>query len=198
LSRPRRQGSTTFRFIPTGGQNPETAHEMTKAPKKANRQVESRTIDSLTVYERNARTHSEPQIQQIMASLREFGWTNPVLIDEKNNIIAGHARVEAARRLEMTEVPCITLDGLTEAQKKAYLIADNKLALNAGWNEELLRTELLDLKSMDFDLDLLGFDPEEMADITLGPEIEQPEYDETAADGVETITCPKCGHTFPK
>jgi len=169
-----------------------------KKTETTNRQVELRSIDSLTVYKRNARTHSEPQIEQIMASLREFGWTNPVLIDEKNNIIAGHARVEAARRLEMTEVPCITLDGLTEAQKKAYLIADNKLALNAGWNEELLRTELLDLKSMDFDLDLLGFDPEEMADITLGPEIEQPEYDETAADGVETITCPKCGHTFPK
>jgi hypothetical protein len=76
------------------------------------------------------------------------------------------------------DLPCIILDGLTETQKKAYLIADNKLALNAGWNEELLRAELLDLKSLDFDLDLLGFDPEEMADITLGPDIEQPEYDE--------------------
>ena len=96
--------------------------------------------------------------------MREFGWTNPVLIDEKNNIIAGHARVEAARRLGMAEVPCIVLDGLTEAQKKAYLLADNKLALNAGWNEELLRAELLDLKGMDFDLGLLGFDPEEIAE----------------------------------
>jgi len=162
---------------------------MTKAAKRANRQVERRTVDSLTVYGRNARTHSDDQIGQIMASLREFGWTNPVLIDEKNNIIAGHARVEAARRLGMAEIPCIVLDGLTEAQKRAYLIAHNRLALNAGWNEELLRAELLDL---------LGFDPEEMADITLGPEIEQPEYDESAAEGVETITCPKCGHTFPK
>ena len=145
---------------------------MTKAAKKANRQVEPRTVDSLIVYGRNARTHSDGQIGQIMASLGEFGWTNPVLIDEKSNIIAGHARVEAARRLGMAEVPCIVLDGLTEAQKKAYLLADNKLALNAGWNEELLRAELLDLKGMDFDRDLLGFDPEEMADITLGLEIE--------------------------
>ena len=171
---------------------------MTKAAKKANRQVDPRTVDSLSVYGRNARTHSDGQIGQIMASLREFGWTNPILIDEKNNVIVGHARVEAARRLGMAEIPCIVLDGLTEAQKRAYLIAHNRLALNAGWNEELLRAELLDLKGMDFDLDLLGFDPEEMADITLGPDIEQPEYDETAADGVETMTCPKCGHTFPK
>ena len=95
---------------------------MTKAAKKANRQVEPRNLDSLIVYGRNARTHSDGQIGQIMASLGEFGWTNPVLIDEKNNIIAGHARVEAARRLGMAEVPCIVLDGLTEAQKRAHLI----------------------------------------------------------------------------
>ena len=150
-------------LYPNRGSKPVTAHEMTKAAKKANRQVERRTVDSLTVYGRNARTRSDEQIGQIAASLREFGWTNPVLIDEKSNIIAGHARVEAARRLGMAEVPCIILDGLTEAQKKAYLLADNKLALNAGWNEELLRAELLDLKGMDFDLDLLGFDLEEMA-----------------------------------
>jgi ParB-like chromosome segregation protein Spo0J len=105
---------------------------MTKAAKKTNRQIERRTVDSLTAYGRDARTHSDEQIGQIMASLGEFGWTNPVLIDEKNNIIAGHARVEAARRLGIAEVPCIVLDGLTEAQKRAYLIADNKLALNAG------------------------------------------------------------------
>jgi ParB family transcriptional regulator, chromosome partitioning protein len=180
------------------GSKPDMASEKMKKTKMTNRQVERRSIDSLTVYERNARTHSEPQIQQITASLREFGWTNPVLIDEKNAIIAGHARVEAARRLKMPEVPCITLDGLTEAQKKAYLIADNKLALNAGWDDDLLRAELLDLKGLEFDLDLLGFNPDEMADLMLGAEVNQPEYDESAAADVKMVTCPKCGHSFPK
>jgi ParB family transcriptional regulator, chromosome partitioning protein len=172
--------------------------EKMKKTKANNRQVERRTIDSLIAYEQNARTHSELQIQQIMASLREFGWTNPVLIDEENNIIAGHARVEAARRLEMPEIPCITPDGLTEAQKKAYLIADNKLALNAGWDDDLLRTELLDLKGLEFNLDLLGFNPEEMADLMLGAEVNQPEYDESAAADVKMVICPECGHSFPK
>jgi ParB family chromosome partitioning protein len=166
--------------------------------RKTNRQVELRSIDSIKAYGNNARTHSEAQIGQIMASLREFGWTNPVLISPKMGVIAGHARLEAARRLGMTEVPCITLDGLTETQKRAYMIADNKLALNAGWNEDLLRGELLDLQGLEFDMDLLGFDPEEMADITLGRDINQPEYDESAADDVEMITCPECGKSFPK
>ena len=166
--------------------------------KGKNRQVKLVSIDSLKGYGKNARTHSEAQIAQIMASLREFGWTNPVLISPKMGVIAGHARLEAARRLGMKEVPCIILDGLTDAQRRAYVIADNKLALNAGWNEDLLREELLELKSMEFDMDLLGFDPEEMADITLGREINQPEYDESAADDVEMITCPECGKSFPK
>ena len=169
-----------------------------KKTRKTNRQVELRSIDSIKAYGNNARTHSEAQIGQIMASLREFGWTNPVLISPKMGVIAGHARLEAARRLGMTEVPCITLDGLTETQKRAYMIADNKLALNAGWNEDLLRGELLDLQGLEFDMDLLGFDPEEMADITLGRDINQPEYDESAADDVEMITCPECGKSFPK
>jgi ParB-like chromosome segregation protein Spo0J len=166
--------------------------------KASNRQVKLISIDSLIAYKNNARTHSEPQIQQIMASLREFGWTNPVLIDSKMGVIAGHARLEAARRLKMAEVPCITLDGLTEAQKKAYLIADNKLALNAGWDDDLLRGELLDLKGLEFNLDLLGFNPEEMADLMLGAEVNQPEYDESAAADVKMVTCPECGHSFPK
>ena len=166
--------------------------------KAKNRQVKLISIDSIKAYRKNARTHSEAQIGQIMASLREFGWTNPVLISSKMVLIAGHARLEAARRLGMKEVPCITLDGLTDAQRRAYVIADNKLALNAGWNEDLLREELLELKSMDFDMDLLGFDPEEMADITLGRDVNQPEYDESAADDVEMITCPECGKSFPE
>ena len=166
--------------------------------KGSNRQVVLRSIDSIKDYGKNARTHSEAQIAQIMASLSEFGWTNPVLIGSKMVLIAGHARLEAARRLGMKEVPCITLNGLTDAQRRAYVIADNKLALNAGWNEDLLREELLELKSMEFDMDLLGFDPEEMADITLGRDINQPEYDESTADDVEMITCPECGKSFPK
>ncbi len=171
---------------------------MAAKKKSMNRQVQERSIDSITGYERNARTHSEVQVRQIMASVREFGWTNPVLIDEKAGIIAGHARVEAARRLGLDPVPCIELDGLTEAQKRAYVIADNKLALNAGWNEDLLRMELLDLQGLDYNLDLLGFDPEEMADLTMGPDVNQPEYDESAASDVKMVTCPQCGHSFPR
>jgi ParB-like chromosome segregation protein Spo0J len=170
----------------------------TEKPKGKNRQVKLVSIDSLKAYGKNARTHSEAQIAQIMDSLREFGWTNPVLISSKSVLIAGHARLEAARRLGMKEIPCIILDGLTDAQRRAYVIADNKLALNAGWNEDLLREEFLELKSMEFDMDLLGFDPEEMADITLGRDVNQPEYDESAADDVEMITCPECGKSFPK
>lgn len=114
-------------------------------------------ITELQPYKRNARTHTDKQIEQVIASIKEFGWTNPVLIDEKRCIIAGHARVEAAKRMGTTEVPCIILDGLTEAQKRAYVIADNKLALNAGWDEELLALEFIDLQSMDFNLNLTGF-----------------------------------------
>jgi ParB-like chromosome segregation protein Spo0J len=92
-------------------------------------------------YARNSRTHTDEQVAQIAASIREFGWTNPVLLDEQDGIIAGHGRVLAARKLGAPTVPCIVLDGLTEAQKRAYVIADNKLALNAGWDEELLAIE---------------------------------------------------------
>ena len=155
-------------------------------------------VSDLKPYRKNARTHSEGQIQQIMDSLKEFGWTNPMLVDPKQGVIAGHARLEAAKRMEMTEVPCIVLAGLTEAQKRAYVIADNKLALNAGWDEELLRLELLDLKDSDLDIELLGFNAEELDDITLGREVTQPEYDESSADDVKTVTCPKCGHSFPR
>ncbi len=166
--------------------------------KKQFGQVVAVKIGDLKPFGKNSRTHSEQQIQQIMDSLREFGWTNPVLIDPQNGVIAGHARLEAAKRLQLTEIPCIVLAGLTETQKRAYVIADNKLALNAGWDEELLRLELLDLKDLDFDLDVIGFNAEELADITFGRDVDQPEYDESAADDVKMVTCPKCGHSFPK
>ena len=124
--------------------------------------IEFRATGDLIAYARNSRTHSEGQVSQIAGSIREFGFTNPVLIDEQNGIIAGHGRVMAARKLEMEQVPCIVLAHLTEAQKRAYIIADNKLALNAGWDEEMLGLELADLREDDFDLSLIGFSEDEL------------------------------------
>lgn len=112
----------------------------------------------ITVYENNSRTHSDHQINQVAASIEEFGFTNPILIDENQQIIAGHGRLRAAEKLNLDEVPTITLEGLTEDQRRAYVIADNKLALNAGWNEELLISEIEYLKSIDFNVDVLGWD----------------------------------------
>jgi len=127
------------------------------------RPVVMRALDALVPYARNARTHSEAQVAQIAASIREFGWTNPVLIDEDGGIIAGHGRVLAARVLGEAQVPCIVLAGLTKAQRRAYVLADNKLALNAGWDDEMLRLELADLKADGFDLTLTGFDVADVA-----------------------------------
>ncbi len=124
--------------------------------------VEYIDIVDLIAYERNARTHSGEQIEQICQSIKEFGFTNPVLVDEKNELIAGHGRTEAAKRLGMTEVPAIRLANLSETQKKALRIADNQLALNAGWDDDLLRLELEEIKTEDFDLDLLGFSLDEL------------------------------------
>tara|TARA_R110000851_G_scaffold95303_3_gene207092 strand:+ start:1477 stop:2655 length:1179 start_codon:yes stop_codon:yes gene_type:complete len=115
-------------------------------------------IGELTAYENNSRTHSDDQIKQIVASINEFGFTNPILINPENGVIVGHGRLTAAIELGMDKVPCIVLDGLTEAQERAYVIADNQLALNAGWNMDILALELADLKDMAFDIDLIGFD----------------------------------------
>lgn len=122
-------------------------------------------INSLIPYARNARTHSDAQVAQIAASIREFGWTNPVLLDGEKGIIAGHGRVLAARKLGMEEVPCIELYHLTAAQKRAYILADNKLAENAGWDSDLLKIELGELRDMGMDLSLTGFDETFLADI---------------------------------
>lgn len=124
--------------------------------------IEILAIDALAPYARNSRTHDEAQVAQIAASIREFGFTNPVLVDGDGGIIAGHGRVMAARTLGLAEVPCVRLAHLTETQKRAYVIADNKLALNAGWDEEMLRLELADLQGMAFDVGLLGFSDAEM------------------------------------
>lgn len=126
--------------------------------------VEYKATGELIPYVNNSRTHSEEQVQQVAASIKEFGFTNPILIDEQGSIIAGHGRLAAAQILQMEQVPTITLSGLSDAQRKAYVIADNKLALNAGWDYEVLKLEILDLDG-DIDLSLLGFDDNELANI---------------------------------
>ena len=130
-----------------------------------------KSVKELVPYARNSRTHSDIQISQIMASIKEFGFTNPVLTDGDNGIIAGHGRVIAAQRLGMEEVPTIEISHLTEAQKKAYIIADNKLALNSGWDEELLKIEIEALQEMNFDIDLLGFSADEIMGLEVGIDI---------------------------
>ena len=127
--------------------------------------IKEMSTDVLIPYGANARTHSVDQVSQIAASMREFGFNNPILIDERNGIIAGHGRLEAARLLGMETVPTITLAHLSEAQKKAYILADNKLALNAGWDMDMLQAELEGLQDLDFDLSLNGFDDGELADL---------------------------------
>jgi len=119
-------------------------------------------IDRLVPYTRNARTHSKEQILQLRASLREFGFVNPVIVDKDLNVIAGHGRIMAAKEEGITEVPCVFAEHLTEAQKRAYIIADNRLALNAGWDAEMLSVEIADLQGSDFDINLLGFDDVEL------------------------------------
>ncbi len=125
--------------------------------------TETRAIGALIPFARNSRTHSDEQVAQIAASIREFGWTNPILVDGVNGIIAGHGRLMAARKLGMEQVPVIVLDHLTDAQKRALVIADNKLALNAGWDMELLSSEIEGLGEDGFDLSLLGFNEDELA-----------------------------------
>ena len=129
---------------------------------KHDQQIERVSIESLIPYARNSRTHSDAQVAQIAASIREFGFTNPVLIDADGGIIAGHGRVMAARKLGLKDVPCLRLGYLSETQRRAYVIADNKLALNAGWDEELLKGEIEDLKLDGFEVDLLGFSDAEL------------------------------------
>ena len=124
--------------------------------------IEQVTIDKLIPYAKNSRTHSDAQVAQIAASVKEFGFVNPVLIDEGGGIIAGHGRVMAARKLGIEEVPCIRLSHLSKNQKRAYVIADNKLALNAGWDDEMLKLEIKDLELAEFDISLLGFADEEL------------------------------------
>jgi ParB family chromosome partitioning protein len=124
--------------------------------------IKIQSIDLLIPYARNSRTHSDTQIAQIASSIKEFGFLNPVIIDGDNGIIAGHGRVLAAKKLGMVDLPCVEASHLTDAQRRAYIIADNKLALNAGWDDEMLRVEFAELEDLGFDLDLTGFSLDEI------------------------------------
>jgi ParB-like chromosome segregation protein Spo0J len=143
--------------------------------------IENVSIEKLKAYDRNARTHSFEQVAQIAASMVEFGFTNPVLIDKRGTIVAGHGRVEAARSLGLEDVPCIRLEHLTEDQVRAYCLADNKLALNAGWNIDALAGELKGLDAVGFDLSLTGFSPEELAEI-IGDTVEDTDPQQAAPE----------------
>ena len=159
--------------------------------------IERRPIETLIPYARNARTHSDEQIDQLVASMREWGWTNPVLVDEAGGIIAGHGRVMAARKLGLTEVPVIVADGWSEAQKRAYVIADNKLAENAGWDEELLSLELSELQELGFDLDITGFSDDELEALLAGEETTtEGNTDEDAAPEVPEAPVSKPGDVW--
>jgi ParB-like chromosome segregation protein Spo0J len=162
--------------------------------------IENVAVDTLIPYARNSRTHDDAQVAQIAASIKEFGFTNPVLIDADGGVIAGHGRVLAARKLKMDTVPCIRLTHLTDTQRRAYVIADNKLALNAGWDSEILESELQALHADSFTMGLLGFDAESLSlamgvspDFEAGTESDQGRLDEKAP-----IICPVCAHEFHK
>lgn len=138
----------------------------------ASLQIEMRSIDGLIPYVRNARTHSEDQVAQIAASIAEFGFVNPILIDGDDVIIAGHGRLMAGKMLGLDEVPVIVVDHLSDAQRRALVIADNRIAENAGWDETMLRAELAALRDDDFDLDLIGFDEGELDRLLNGAGLE--------------------------
>ena len=156
--------------------------------------IEQIGIETLIPYANNARTHSEAQVAQIAASIREFGFNNPVLIDEQSSIIAGHGRVLAARKLELDSVPCIRLNHLSETQRRAYIIADNKLAMNAGWDDELLALEFEGLGEEGFDLELTGFTLDEIAE--LSPKITEGLTDEDAVPEVPETPITKLGDVW--
>ena len=143
--------------------------------------IENVLIGALKAYDRNARTHSPEQVAQIAASIVEFGFTNPVLIDKRGTIVAGHGRVEAAYSIGLEEIPCIRLEHLTEDQVRAYCLADNKLALNAAWNMDTLAAELKGLEAVGFDMSLTGFSPEELAEI-MGDTVEDTDPEEPAPE----------------
>jgi ParB-like chromosome segregation protein Spo0J len=159
--------------------------------------IERRSIEKLIPYARNSRTHSDAQVAQIAASIKEWGWTMPILVDEAGGIIAGHGRVLAARSLGHEDVPVVVAKGWSESKKRAYVIADNKLALNAGWDFEMLASEIEELNSDGYELDLIGFNAEEM-DKVINPVVDTPPEDfNEYGDDIETeYKCPKCSYEW--
>jgi hypothetical protein len=151
-------------------------------------------VGALIPYVNNPRTHSPAQIAKIAASIKEFGFTNPVLTDGKRGVVAGHGRLLAAEKLGMATVPTIELAHLSKAQRRAYVIADNKLAEAAGWDDELLTLELGDLREEGFDLSLLGFDGPELRALFEEPDLNAPVPGPSDA---QNVVCPECGHSFP-
>lgn len=187
--------------MPTRRRKGEThTEEADKKPAKSKgaMKIEQVKTADLIPYARNSRTHDESQVAQIAGSIREFGFTNPVLIDDENGIIAGHGRVMAASKVGMRTIPCIRLSHLTKTQKRAYLIADNKLALNSGWDLELLGMELADLRDSGYDLILTGFDVAEIESVL--PSLKEHEAPEDFPEFNENISteheCPKCGYAW--
>ena len=161
--------------------------------------AERRKVSDLVPYARNSRTHSDEQVAQIAASIKEWGFTNPVLIEPDGGIIAGHGRVMAAQRLGLADVPCVIAEGWTEAQKRAYVIADNKLALNSDWDNELLKIELQEVEGGGFDLTLTGFDADELTslfDISFDDDTPSPDDFAEVDETYMSHTCPKCGFEF--
>ena len=141
-------------------------------------QYELKNVDDLIPYVNNARTHTDEQINKVAASIKEFGFLNPILISDENVITAGHCRLLAAKKLGLKKVPCILENHLTEAQRKAYVLADNKLSLDAGWDEELLRVEIEFLEDYGFNVELTGFSTEELSSLfDLGVEAEEDDFD---------------------
>lgn len=162
-------------------------------------QVQYIEISKIIPYARNSRTHTDEQIAQVAASIREFGFTNPILVADDHTVVAGHGRLLAAQRLNLSTVPVIALSDMDEAQRRAYCIADNKLAENAGWDDELLAVEFSSLDDLHFDLALTGFSLEEInalrqvPDFDAGNEDDQGQLDELAP---KIVTCPHCGKEF--
>ena len=183
--------SSVSATVKTAEVRAETALERVEA---ASVVVEQRSIDALIPYARNARLHDDSHVAQIAASLREWGWTFPVLVDEQDGIIAGHGRVLAARKLGYTEAPVIVARGWSEEKKRAYILADNKLALNSRWDQAMLAGELADLKDV-FALDLAGFTEDELDKLLKGasPPSDFEQYDDSLATDHQ---CPKCGYRF--
>ena len=175
---------------------------MTKKKSEINTPVAIEMLDILTLiaYSNNPRTHTDTQIDKLAASIKEFGFTNPILITDDNVIIAGHGRLLAAQKIGMLEAPCIRLSHLTDAQRRAYIIADNRLALDAGWDTEVLQAELQRLQEepLTFDLKLTGFDDDQLEKFLKGDtglDLDDPSVTPKQAD-VETYHCPKCGFEF--